>query len=466
MVKGESALSEQELRRSIHRVAGAPLSPSKIKTDAAAVAEQLTKLGYLQASVSDSIAIDTVHKNAKVLFTINQGPLCYSGTLGIVGLKKVRPRVVKRELRFAPGDTLTSGKIRASIKGLYDLGLFNFVQIAPLMTDSAPHNNALTAPVMVALDEAKFFTIDASAGYGTYERFRAALETAYSNCFGLGHTMSLDGTANRFSQRAELGYAIPWIFSLPLRTEASAYIERHDITYRGLFEGVGLSLIPRTADRFSLRLWGRYEKTVYIETFRDTVIEPKNTQSIGVDFTYDLRQSLTGRSVGMLFRCSPELAGLIGKNSNQFYRALIDLRCYVDPLHALKLSAAISAGYAREYGAAGGIVPPQARYYIGSEGLRPIRGYATDTIGGTFSLVINCFEADILIYKWIGLTLFADGGHAWENFELAASKDMRWVAGPGLFVKLAFGEIRLDFPYKLNGEKGWGALFLSIGSAF
>jgi outer membrane protein assembly factor BamA len=73
----------------------------------------------------------------------------------------------------------------------------------------------------------------------------------------------------------------------------------------------------------------------------------------------------------------------------------------------LTLSAAVCAGYAHGYGASKGSVPPQARYYIGSGGLRPVRGYATDTAGGTFTLVVNLFELNIPVYKWISFTLFS-----------------------------------------------------------
>jgi outer membrane protein insertion porin family len=467
---GKTVLAGSELRSSLIIKKGSPLSGIAARRNAAAIAERFAARGYLRANVTDSIIVDAERKKANVLFIVNQGPLCFAGPLRLQGLSGVKPEVVKRELLFSSGDTLVSDAIRKSVKNLYGTGLFNFVLIEPFAPDSAadtlPAGDTMTAPVSLTLDETKFFTVDASFGYGTYDYFRATLRTAYANLFGLGHAIALDGTVNRFIQRAELGYAVPWIFSAPLRAEASAYVERHAITYRGVFEGVRLSFVPRQPERFSYRLWGRYEKTEYIETFRDTAIEPKNTQSVGVDFTYDGLQSGKVRKQGVLLRCAPELAGLGGSGSNQYYRGLIDLRGYFNPLQSLRLSAALSAGYSHGYGAYKRSVPPQARYYIGSEGLRPVRGYATDTVGGTFALVINLFELSIPVYKWIGITLFTDGGYAWESLASARLSDMHWVAGPGLSVRTPLGELRADFAYRLNGRPGWGMPFFSIGSTF
>jgi outer membrane protein assembly factor BamA len=415
-----------------------------------------------------------------VLFMISQGPLCAAGPVSITGLKGVRPVVVERELRFKKGDTLTSVRIKSSVSGLYGTGLFNFVQITPSVSDAKQTAGTRELPVTVTVDEAKFFTVDASAGYGTYEQFRAAVRTAYANCFGLGHVAALDGNADIFKQRAELSFAVPWIFSAPLRAEIAPYIEHDSIaSYNGLFEGVRLSLVPRQPDRFSYRLWGRYEKTLYlhIDTTKDIVITGtdtvishsdtlmKNTQSVGVDFTYTLLKSAVSRKQGIQLRMSPELAGLGGRSFNQYYRGLVDLRGYSKLFRKAELSAALCAGYAHGYGAGGAPVPPQAQYYIGREGMRPIRGYTNDT-GGTAALVVNLFELSLPVYKWIGVTFFSDGGYAGTGFGSTTFKDMLWVAGPGLSVKTSFGELRADFAWRLNGKTGWGAPFFSLGSTF
>jgi outer membrane protein assembly factor BamA len=143
-----------------------------------------------------------------------------------------------------------------------------------------------------------------------------------------------------------------------------------------------------------------------------------------------------------------------------------DLRGYWQAGSAITLASAVSLGYAQAYGQQTRVVPPQARYYIGSEGFRPVRGYPTDTIGGTVALVVNLFELRVPVYKWVGVTLFSDGGQQGETAGAITPGAFRWVAGPGISVTTPLGELRADFPWRLNDRPGWGTPFFSLGSAF
>jgi outer membrane protein assembly factor BamA len=422
--------------------------------------------GYLRASVPDSVRLDSTGRRGSIFFTIDQGPLCLCGPVGIQGLKSIRPWVVTRELAFKPGDTLTSKKIQTSIRNLYTTGLFTFVTITPQGAEGAPRIGVAVTPVAVTIDEAKSLTLDASLGYGTVDAFRTALGIAYGNVWSLGHTVSLNTATSRFGQRAELGYSLPWIFSHPVRVDASAYIERHEFNYHGLFEGVRLSLAPQRTGPISSRLWVQYEKTVYIHTFNDTVVEPKNTRSVGLEFTFDGRRNFAKRKFGMLVNLFPEIAGLGGRSSYQYYRSTFNAHFYLAPTQGFEFSPSLSVGYARGYGGSAGSLPPQARSYIGTDGLAPVRGYAVSVNGGAFTLVATPLDARFSIYKWIGVNAFVDGGHEWPDFRSARVGDMRWTAGPGISMRISIAQLRVDFPLYLNGSRGFAPPWLSIENTF
>ncbi|MBN2035589.1 MAG: BamA/TamA family outer membrane protein [Chitinispirillaceae bacterium] len=471
---GRTVLDTNELREALACKGGEPFSTLAVQKDITSMTSGMASKGYLKAKVDDGIHVDREERTARVAFSFAQGPLCFTGPLQIQGLEKVRARVVRRELHFNEGDTLTSGSIKKTLRHLYGTGLFDFVQILPSVSDSGNDSSdtseTLTMPVSIVLDETKFFTIDASAGYGTNEHFRASLRTAFANCFGLGHTLALEGKADRFSQRAELSYTFPYFMYLPLRAEAATYVERHDVTYKGLFEGVRIAFTPRLPKRLSYRLWAEYERTdtLYVKESSEFSSDSLqwNTQSLGIDLTLDGRFKSDKGTRGTLVRLEPEIAGLAMQGTNQYYRGLADLRGYFDLTKKVKLSTALSIGYAHVYGEDTTGIPPQARYYIGSEGLRPIRGYPTDTIGGTVAIVINLFELRLPLYKWFGLTLFSDGGGHWETRRDVTKSSMRWVAGPGLSITTPIGELRADFPRRLNGTRGWGSPYFSVGSTF
>jgi outer membrane protein assembly factor BamA len=466
VITGLPAKRERRVRHRISVKPGGRLGANEVRKNSAAIKSALAVRGRLYARVHDSIAIEPGAHRAAVIFAIDNGPICLAGPVHLEGLALVRPEAVRRELRFSQGDTLTSRTLERSVKDLYTTGLFDFVRIEPATGDTIDRRASLTVPLTLSLDEAKFFTVDATAGYGTFDHFRASVRSAYANLFGLGHRIAVDGTVNRFSQRVELSYGLPWPFSQPVGFETAAYIERHDVTYRGLFQGMQLSLTPRRRQLILYRLWAKYERTVWLEKI-DTLVEPRKTQSVGVDLTHDARSTArNGVTRGGLFRFTPELAGVLGRGSNQYYRGIFDLRGYADPAHRIKLSAALCLGYAHVYGPYTAVIPPQARYYIGSEGMRPVRGFPTDREGGTVALVANLFELRVPLYKWFGLTLFSDAGQTADSLSHLSWKDALWVAGPGLSITTPIGDLCADFAWRLKGGQGWGTPFFSVGSTF
>ena len=117
--------------------------------------------------------------------------------------------------------------------------------------------------------------------------------------------------------------------------------------------------------------------------------------------------------------------------------------------------------------------------------MRPVRGYEQNALspgGGRMALVINLLQAQHAVYKWVGLSVFADGGFAWSDPAAEFSlRDLRWTLGPGIYAKTPLGQVELDWGYRLNppslpplpGSQNpipvppqWGTPYFSIGQAF
>lgn len=470
LIIGKTALSIPRMQRSLNAKTNTPLNREANDKDAEHLENIHKGRGYLFCRVKDSAIADSVTHRARVSYRIDQGPMVLAGPFKINGLRDVRPIVVKRQLRFQEGDTLTSRKINGAVRRLYGTALFNFAQIEPVAKNDLVGKDTIHPPININFEEADFFMMNASAGYGTIDRFRGSVLTRYSNLFGLGHTLSFTGNGSYLIQGANLAYSVPWFFSLPVRAELSAYVEHHNINYLGLFDGLTFSLSQDAAWYFSYRLWTGIERTEYSEPLTDSVPvrSNTNTEKIGFNVTWDNRPGDRRLKRGFCFLFQPELAGLGGKGTNQYYRGLIDLRAYSRPFPWMRGSNAITVAYAKGYKAGNDGVPPEARYYIGIEGIRPLRGYTQDEIfpgGGRVVLLINAFEGQFTIYKWIGGSLFIDGGYAEDNPAEVKLRKIRWVAGPGIFFKTAIGDLQFDWGYRLN-ENRWGSPYISFGQVF
>jgi outer membrane protein insertion porin family len=475
-IKGASVLRPTEELQRLQTKPNAPFSTNAIDQDAQKIIADLSLRGYLYSHVVDSTSIDTVAHRASVVFSIDQGPLVFTGAFQAAGLKKVRSIVVTRELKFKEGDTLTTKRIDATVQKLYATGLFNYVQIkvppeSLILTEN--RLNTVSEPVTASLDETKFFSIDASAGYGTYDELRGSTEMRYGNLFGLGHAVTFDGLYNHYELRGDATYSYPWIFSLPVDASITTYVQHNDITYIGLFDGIRFSVAKETNYwGLSYQVWIKIERTEYLVPIQDTTgtTSLANTQSIGMDCFYDTRKKLTDTTSGAFVQVSPELAGLGGRGTNQYYRALIDVRGYVTPWRWFRVSSAVELGYAQGYGPRGDSVPAQIIYNLGIEGMRPVRGYEQNALspgGGRMALIINLLQAQRDVYKWIGLSIFVDGGYAWSDPAAEFSfADLRWVLGPGIYAKTPLGQVELDWGYRLNYVSKWGTPYFSIGQTF
>jgi outer membrane protein assembly complex protein YaeT len=483
-IGGTSVLRPAEELRQLQTKPNAPFSTSEIDQDARKITTDLAYRGHLYGHVADSAVVDTLAHRASVIFTIDQGPLVFAGPFQTAGLKKVRPVVVAREIKFKRGDTLTTKRIDASTQKLYATGLFNYAQIkvppeSVLVTER--RRDTVTEPVTATLEEAKFLTIDASAGYGTYDGLRGSFDTRYANLFGLGHSVALDGSYNQYEQRGDLTYSYPWIFTLPVNALVTAYAQFNEITFLGGFDGIQFTVAKETNWFLSYQVWLKIERTEYLRLIQDTTgtTSLANTQSIGMDIYYDTRKLLTDTTSGAYLQISPELAGLGGRGTNQYYRALIDARGYVAPLHGFSFSSAIELGYAQGYNRPGDSVPVQIIYNLGIEGMRPVRGYDQNALspgGGRMALVINLIQAQHIIYKWVGLLGFVDGGYAWSDpvAHHPSINDLKWTVGPGIYAKTPVGQVEFDWGYLRNPPSNgggavpprWGSPYFSLGQTF
>jgi outer membrane protein insertion porin family len=471
-IRGKTTLVGDSIRNFITTKPGAPLSRWTLGKDVQTITDTLGFRGFLYARVVDSVIIDSSRHHGIVSFLIDQGPLIFAGPISHSGLREVRPQVAMRELRFKPGDTLTLKAIRRSALRLYTTGLFNYAQVGPVSERLTPIERQLDTlyePVLVSLAEARFLSIDGAIGYGSFEHFRTSIIARYGNLWGLGQAITFNGSYNRLEQRAAVTYSFPWIFSLRLHADISPFIEHHNVNYLGLFDGVLFSVGQEFDWNLSYRLWANVERVEYVRAV-DTTAAPSrtNTQSIGADLLYDSRIGRADTAWGVFVQVSPELAGLGGRGTNQYYRALIDVRGYLNPFKWLSLSSAINAGFAHGYGANGASVPPQALYYLGVGSMRQVRGYPIDAVNGSgrLAIVINLLEAQMPVYKWFGVTVFGDAGFAWSDPQAAALKDLRWVIGPGIFIKSPIGTVQLDLGYRLKVQPGWGTLYFTVGRAF
>jgi outer membrane protein insertion porin family len=110
---------------------GRPLINQQIEEDANLLEIRYGELGYLEARADPRILVDSASHTAVVSFEVTEGPRISAGEITINGIKKLNPKVVKREIAFKEGEVLRLSRLRKSERQLYRTNLFSLVSIEP-----------------------------------------------------------------------------------------------------------------------------------------------------------------------------------------------------------------------------------------------------------------------------------------------------------------------------------------------
>lgn len=487
VVVTDTGVVSDSIRAVLATKPGQPLIWPQIRADVRLLDDYLSQRGYLTGTVVPTVAIDTAQYQASVVFRINKGPRINAGPIQIKGLSTVAPFVVKRELTFEQGDILTSTKIRDSQLNLYQTRLFNFVTITPHISDSAdtPAPEDTVVPIIVSVDQARYFTLQGSVGYSAYEIFRTAFLISYANLFGRGHKILFDIHVNGVDQGLKITYATPWIAILPLQFNGSIFYRRHDnllvdvpLAYNGSFYGFLLEAGQQIGLHFSYNLRFRFENVIDLSIPQSEElpedITQNNTRSISATLLYDMRNDPFTPTTGYYDNFFIELAGLGGAETNHFLKIENGIYGYTTINDELFFSSGLTLGWIAPYGKSE-FVPAQEQFYAG--GSRSVRGYDFDALlttvegdpkGGNVKLVLHIIDFRFPLFWWIDGAVFSDAGYLWQDLSSLDLRDIKYTAGPGIRLITPVGMIRFDIGFQLDrlGQKNSWQWYLDIGPPF
>jgi outer membrane protein assembly complex protein YaeT len=471
VTSGNQVLTESAINELVGFQVGEPLDSQIIVRAQNTIIEALGLRGHLYAKVGIEFDFGQSNLQVTVLYTIQEGPAVKALKIEFVGLYRLKEETIVRELNFKIGKLLTSSDIRSSIQALYQTALVELITIEPLYTDSIFSEDTVCVPVLIQVDEADFFAIQAGGGYDSYEKLYGIAKVAYRNLFGLGHEIIATGRLSSVTKGFYFEYTYPYILNRPSLGELSFYLEHRDLeTIQGLFEGGSASVTVHLNNSTAIQLSTELEYFASQRTTEELSLQPnRNTILFGTKFTRDTRDSYIDPKNANYLNTLIELAGPAIKWSNQFLRLSVDFRFYRSFfINRLVLSSAIYAGHIAATGK-NKFVPSSEFFRIGIEQVRPVRGFTEnevspldsngDPTGGKIVLVTNIIDLRFKIYRFLYGELFVDAGSSWNSFADIQINNLRFSSGPGLILNLPTGLFRLNYGFKLNGATatmgGW-----------
>jgi outer membrane protein insertion porin family len=483
---------------------GDPFSLSNEARDRLALLRFFADRGFPRVRANVRATPVAGRHSMKVTYTVERGPKQVIKRILLVGNKYTRNSTVRRQLTFSPGKPSSDAAILKSQSQLYDLGVFNQVQIAP----QNPEGLETGKNLLVQMEEAKRWTVSYGGGLEVQRLGgnqpqgqlkaspRVSLDVTRLDVGGRAQTASFRGRFSTLDRGASLSYFVPrfhsrrnWALRLnglfdrsndvltftAERAEASISLEkrfspgallavrysfRHVLAFN-LSNTVSVAEIPL----FSLPARIGMAGVSYINDHRDNPVNPT-------------RGSYTVADAGVAWSGLASEADFLrfsGENATYYRlgRGIIfarDTRFGIEsPYGALRLVHTTGPNGQPESILTREIPLPERFFMGGSESHRgfsinqagprdPVTGFP---IGGD-ALFLNSFELRIpIVENRLGLVLFHDMGNVYSSirrmklFKVTQSSPTDFdytvhAVGVGLRYQTPVGPLRFDLGYALN----------------
>jgi outer membrane protein assembly factor BamA len=158
---GNEHYSADTLLDQLSTIPGQPFSSYLLANDRDAIVSYYFDRGFPDVQVETSNQQSANEANREdVVFKITEGRQVFVDKILISGLHFTQPFIVNRELQVKEGDPMSQSRILDSQRRLYDLSIFNQVDVAP----SNPDGDASKKDLMMQVEEARRYTFDYGLG--------------------------------------------------------------------------------------------------------------------------------------------------------------------------------------------------------------------------------------------------------------------------------------------------------------
>ncbi len=420
--------------------------------------------------------------------------------------QRTRDFVISREIDTQPGVVLNQNTVQADLRRLFELGLFEDVQVS-----LEPGRDPRKVNLILNIKERNTGSISAGAGYSSASGLFGTVAFQQNNLFGRNWKFGVEaqgGTEGEFL--FDINFTDPWIKGDPYRTSytVSAF-NRLNVPFTFSNGPINVPLangdLPRinrlgsavfftrpfTKDRDLIRtawtgsLGLQYQRVTSMDgSFNRTPTDflgncltfPDNGVCRGFNdlFTVqaailrDLRNDPLRPTRGQVIRLGVDQSIPIGTGNILMNRVRGSYSFYI-PVKFLRLEGPQTVAFNIQAGNIFGDLPPYESFTIG--GANSVRGWEEGAIGSGRAFVQGTIEYRFPIFNIVGGALFVDGasllgtqGSVPGQPGIVRGKPGEGLGyGGGLRVNTPLGNIRIDFGW--NNEGG-SAFSFGIGERF
>jgi len=468
-------------------VEGSPWSPGALERAKSRLESSLADSGYPEGRVEAEV--DTSEEgNASVFFDVSSGSFVRIGDVIIAGLRRTHMELVAGVVRRAgvrTGEPLSRRRMLDAQRGLFELGLFRRVELAPM----PGQEHRADRNIVVACEEGEQKSYLFGVGYSNVDAARLILGWSHLNLLGRAYAFSAEVSLARRQQRYSLSLRKQRVFGLPVPGYLAIYrtdeiLGDRNVLRRGLWVDFGDRL------KRPFRPWLRYEYEItepepfpidVAPDIEDTVRETK-VASITPSVEWDTRDNPLAPTRGIFAVASLQYAFPAFKADANFLRFNTGGTIY-SPIFRGFGAIGLRLGAIKPINANPIIpenlqIPFAYRFFAG--GRTTHRAFNTDTLGipgqtiidgspvGGNALILLNLEYRRRISGPLFAAIFVDAGNVWASPEQVNLGDVEWGPGLGLQYVTPAGPLRAEYAWRINPppDAAGGQFFISFGVPF
>ena len=401
VIQGNANVSENDLRALISSTEGQPYSDVNIASDQTEITNYYFNHGYPAVQFESSAKADPANPlRIDVTYKITEGSPEFVNHVLVSGLHYTRRFVAQREISANPGDALSQEQMLESQQRLYDLGIFNGVEVAV----QNPQGDAASKNVLFQLDEARRYTFTYGVGFevqtgqpagvsnpagGAAASARVSFGVTRLNFRGRDQTLTLQTRYGNLQKRILVGYESPRWFDLKNLTFSltAFYDDTFDVRTFEARRLEGAAQVKQRLNKATTLLYRLIYRRVSIPA--DTLVidpnliplfsQPVRVGLPAVTYIRDTRDDPTDSHKGAFSTVDSGLASNIFGSEANFGRLLLQNSTYYQ-FHKKRWVFARSTriGIERPYGSTD-FIPLPERFFAG--GSNSHRGFGLNQAG-------------------------------------------------------------------------------------
>jgi outer membrane protein insertion porin family len=509
---GASTFAPSALQNLLANAPGQPFSEANMVADHDTLVTFYFNRGFPEVTMTYAARpVPGEPTRMAVTYSLHEGERVYVNQLLVSGLHYTQPSVANRQITLHPRDPLSQADMFNTQSRLYDLGIFNAVDVAV----ENPEGEEAYKDVLLHLVEARRYTFDYGLGFevqtgsapsttspqgSTGASPRVSFDVNRLNFRGRNETIFFKSHFGRLEQRALLGYAIPkWLdhrnLKLIINTLYDNSLDVFTFTSQRLEGSVQVEQTVSRATTLLYRLTYRDVKVANLVISPVLIPQLSLPVRIGMpSFTYirDTRDDPVDSHKGnYLVFDTGVTSHALGSQAN-FTRFLVQHSEYLSfgRKGRFVLAHSTRLGIEQPWGGPSAIVPLAERFFAG--GGNSLRGFAINEAGprdlgtgfqlGGEAMFVNNLELRLpplplpFVGKDLSPVIFHDMGNVfassselfpslfrWSQPNLTECKNLPTPAtcipifnytshavGGGIRYRTPIGPVRFDVSYNVN----------------